>query len=257
MRRRSGFLRPLLEPQWSPWLFLTAAILLGIISNAAYDLIVQMLGTVAGAAIVGTLALTALVLFFWLYRSLGRREPGGGVVAPHRGLLALVSQGKLEDIPAFAALRHHMGQDGSTGCLSHCYLIAGEREKDPKKEPPASSWSNANGLRHICERAGRHCEIIEVVADDCRDGMRGCDEAWRRAREARLPRYEIIADVTGGTKQMSIGMCLSCVDSGCQMEYLYPRKKLPDGRADPSAGSEPRLISLHFFLRWPWDDQAG
>ena len=250
MKMRDRLLRPLLEPQFSPLLVLLAAILLGIVGNATYDLVKGWWGTEEAALVFGLVALLVIVVGYWVLRMVRRSGYVEGVVAPRRGLVVLVSTGETADTPAFAAVQHHLGANGQAGRLEMCYLIAGRRAADPDQEPPSSSWSNAVALRSQLEERGKRAEIIEVEAQDCEDVMRGVEGAWQRARSRdRLPRGEIVADLTGGTKQMSIGMSLACMKHGCDMEYLYPKEG-----CEPAC--EPRWVSLWFYTRTPADDPA-
>jgi len=243
--------QPIVEPSWTPTLFVLAAVLLGLVSNAAYDLLKQALGTAGGALIAAVLGLVGVVALYWAYVSLVGRRVVSEAVAPHRCLIALVSAGNPEQIPAHDALRYHLhGGNGHPGRLQHLYLVAGKRQPADAAEPPTSSWNNALALQKRYATQLQTCDILEATPDDCEDTKRACDEAWRRARAVLgLPQTDIIADVTGGRKLMSIGMALSAMETGCKLEYLEPNRLQPDGTADPTAGSEPRLLSLRFFLR--------
>lgn len=256
MKPRSRLLLPLLEPQWSPILFAVALLIFAIAGNALYDTLKETIGSVFGILVTGLIALAILAAFYWGRRALVKPIIDGREVSPRQALIVLVSQGELDNIPASTALQHHLGADAESRRLAYCCFISGPQAADPEKEPPTSSWSNATKLRAKCENLRVRAEVIPVDIESCQDSMRGCDDAWRRARRLRIPAREIVADVTGGTKQMSIGMSLACSQNGCEMEYLYPKAKLADGRADPNGGSIPRSISLRFFLRWPGEGES-
>ncbi|MBM3190564.1 MAG: hypothetical protein FJZ90_17840, partial [Chloroflexi bacterium] len=214
MKRRGGFLRPMLEHEWSPWVFLVAAVLLGIISNAAYDLLAEPLGA-GWTLLTGTAVLAILLGVFWLaYRTSQPPEPGQPLPS-RRALIVLVSARSVETTPAYTALCHHAGTPENPGRLEHCYLIHDKLQGEEAKEPPDSSWSNAHKLFGLCRKRGVTPELLETRAYDCAETTRLCVAAWRRARQdACLPSREIIADVTGGTKEMTIGMCLAALQTG-------------------------------------------
>ncbi len=250
MKLRRGWLRLFLDPDWSPLAVLAGAVLLGLISEAGYELLKRALGEAAVVlvAVLGTLAL--ILLGYSLYERLLDWRVNVGPVQPHRGLIVLVSHRDVEANPALSALRFHFG-DGSdeTRKTGHCYLVSDKRHPSGV-EPEGSSFANAEKLRSLYRERLATCEIIEVSAEDCEDIQRQSDRAWRLLRMgSRLPASEIIADVTGGTKRMTIGLVLSAMGTGCKLEYLQPRRVLPSGQPDAAAGWDPQEISLRFFLR--------
>lgn len=89
MRDRVRLLKPLLDAEWSPHVFLAGVVLLSILSNACYDFAKGALGAPA-IIVAALLALGALVVVFWVLRLLFVERSELESVAPCRGLIALV-----------------------------------------------------------------------------------------------------------------------------------------------------------------------
>lgn len=256
--------------QRTPVLFVIGAVLLGLVSNAAYECLRGRLGGPIGVlavlAGVAVLLIVASVLYTLIVKDL---SPSVGVSVPgkpvgqHEGLIALVSYGRVSDIPATAAIRYHLGDtDGrGAGSLRYCWLIATEPPREDALDPTAGvgagiaepAQSSARNATNLRERHKDRLEKIEVItigdADDPEDTFVAVDEAYRRARKRYgLKARQVIADFTGGTKAMTAGMVLACVGQGRRLEYMKPRKYRPDGRADPEEGSEARLVQVDFFV---------
>jgi hypothetical protein len=255
MRNVRRFLLGFID-QRTPLLFLVGATLLGL--GGATD----VLGVVAGGVL---LLVVAALLYRLVVEDL---RPDLAVSVPgkpagqHKGLIALVSYGRLSDIPATAAIKYHLAENeaGASERLRCCWLVATEapsqKELDPTAgvvvpygEPPQSSAKNALDL---CDRYRERLDKVEVItigdADDPEDTFVAVEEAYRRARKRHgLEAGEVIADFTGGTKAMTAGMVLACVGKGRRLEYMKPRKYKPDGRADAEAGSEARLVEVEFL----------
>lgn len=259
MRRSSRLLQPFLEPRWSPLLFLVFGALMGAVGNALYEVLHLVFPTPLAALLLIVCTLTAIVALYWLYSMLMGSKVEAEDVAPRRALIALVSAGAAATNPAEVALRYHLGEGGERpGPLTYCCLLADRPAPEGTPEPPTSSWSNAQEIRAAHKDQLALCEVIPVLAEDCEDIKRRCDQAYRLLRAFPGVRgNDIIADLTGGTKRMTIGVLLSAMETGCDLEYLQPKGILPDGRPDPVAGSEPRRVSLRFFLRGAGDTAPG
>ena len=254
-----------------PLLFVAGAILLELVGSALYDLTKLGTGSALGVLVVLIGSFLLFLVVAVLFTSIARRlKPKVGLSVPgkpvrrRKGLIALVSYGRLSDIPAAGAIAYHLGESdgGERGPLRHCWLIATKPPDEEAgestngvavriSEPPQSSARNALDLR---ERYAGKVDTIEVItiadADDPEATFVAVEEAYRRARKHHeLRRKQIIADFTGGTKSMTAGMVLACAAPDRHLEYMKPRKYMPDGQADRKAGSEARSVDIDFFLR--------
>jgi hypothetical protein len=75
-------------------------------------------------------------------------------------------------------------------------------------------------------------------------------QIYKEAEALGIPRSEIIADYTGGTKSMTAGLILACTEQDRDLQYMKPRRYTTDGRADPAAGSDPISVDTNFFLEF-------
>jgi|GEM_PF-2509048 len=248
-------LHGILEPGAAPLLFLVGAVLLGVISNAAYDFTSSLLGKPGVVFVSAIGALVTLVILYALIPRLFRPRLTITDIAPRAGLIVLVSQGQLDSLAAHTAIKHHLPR------LKNCWLITSPKPK-PKEDPdqnesqekppqpaPQLAWKNAEDLKALYESPTCHLEIVKVDPENPEEIYKKVEQAFRDAqRKYGLPRYEIVADYTGGTKTMTVGMVLACTYNHCDVEYVRPRAFLDDGRADPHAGSDPKQVDLSF---WP------
>lgn len=264
--RLSRLLGRFLDPS-IPFLFLIGAILLELVGSAFYDWLKRHLGgplLVAALAVGAFLFILLAYLFYYLIkRILPWKHPkievkvSGRKVNPRRGLIALVSQGKLSQIPATAAIEYHyQGDKDHPEKLEHCWLVASKKpdqepqqERKPSQEPIQSSFRNAQELkaRYEAELPTVKVEIVEE-ADNPEEVFRVVQDIYERAVELGLDEQEIVADFTGGTKSMTAGMVLACTSLNRDLEFMKPRRYLPDGRADPEAGADPKFVDISFFV---------
>jgi len=250
--RLGNLLRPLWDPAAIPTLFVLGAIALNVLGNALYEWMRTGLGTPLWA---GALALGAIVLVVALYAVprilLGRRRLTTSAIAPRHGLVVLVSQGRSSEIPARGAIMYHWGgrtDKQEQGVLQHCWLIT---SRQPSKEPPEpyqSAWKNAQDLIALCDRLGIASHLKEIDPEDPEDVFDAVNAAFQEARKLKLSEGDIVADFTGGTKMMTVGMILACTPLNRAAEYMRPRAFQPDGQADPAAGSDPRSVDLSFLV---------
>jgi hypothetical protein len=64
---------------------------------------------------------------------------------------------------------------------------------------------------------------------------------------AGLQTAKVIADITGGTKPMTAGLTLACIDHKCNMQYM----KTPRNEAgQPVHGATPVPIKIDATFKW-------
>jgi len=162
-------------------------------------------------------------------------------IAPRRGLVVLVSQGKPEATPAAAAIKYHLA------ALEHCWLITSTEPQTPPEPPFQSAWKNAGQLKaQFQDRVRMHIKVIDP--EDPQSIFQSVEQVYAEAKAFGLTSKDIVADFTGGTKMMTAGMVLACTPADRDVQYMKPMAFLPDGQADRDAGSEPRWVDLNFFL---------
>ena len=250
LKKLYSVLRPFLEPGTAPLLFVVGLILLNMISNALYELLKNQFDTPIRILLIAAGVLVLSLIIYALFRRFFKQELRVKDLAPRRGLIVLVSQGKLHEIPAYSSLEFHKP------ALTHCWLITSRRPLNEPDQPPTSSgeaiqsaWKNAQDLKGQLQENLKVVNIIEIDPENPKEIFDEADKIFRAARRAGLRSNEIVADFTGGTKTMSISLVLACIPSGRAVEYMKPRKFLPDGRADSKAGSDPKLVDLGLLLR--------
>lgn len=219
----------------APILFVIGSIALGVLGNAVYTLLTGALG-VSDAALAGIIvgatlifALTVL-LFRWLVRRLGRivrpNVSNEELAAPHSGLILLVGanpSGSESRLIAWHAQQR---------TLRHCWLVVSPQVQH-RIDSLEFELRERNAVPHRLEigdvnQAG---ETYRAVRD-------GLIESQRLLRDA-----PVIVDITGGTKPMTAGAVLACLELDAPMEYLAS-VRLPDGRPDPQAETQPMLVRV-------------
>lgn len=254
-------LRPILDSNAFPLLFIIALLLLNLLSNALYD---------AAKGYLSGLRIMAMVVILLGLITVGYRltdwvrqrfKPQLTVadIAPRRGLIVLVSQGRVQDIPATAAIRYHFRdeENGEKPVLTHCWLVTSGRpaqalDSKPRRAGDASvptAWENAQALRASYGGKGVHVEVRIIDPEDPENIFQVIEKIYADAKGMDFERKDLVADFTGGTKMMSAGMVLACIPEDRDLEYMRPRSFLEGGRPDPAAGADPKLVDLNFFLK--------
>ena len=249
-RKLYGVLRPFLEPGTAPLLFVVGLILLNIISNAIYELFKDEFDAPIRILLIAAGLLALFLIAYALVRRIFKPELTVTDLEPRRGLIALVSQGRLSDIPVSASISFH------EPALTHCWLITSKQPPAEPELPPGSSgepfqsaWKNTQDLKVQLQGKVKLIQDVEIDPENPKEIFSAIDGIYSLARRAGLHSDDIVADITGGTKTMSISMVLACTPAGRAVEYMKPRRFLPDGRADPKAGSDPKLVDLSFLIR--------
>ncbi len=240
-------LRFFLEPGPTPGLFVLSTMILGAAGNALYDSLNDIIPAALAVLVIALGVLVLFVLAFAMVREFRPRVVTSRI-KPMRGLIVLVSQGELENIPASEAIKFHYAPDAKEHALDHCWLL---RTPAPLKEadgPAKSSWMNAQSLEEKYRgRVKMYLKNVEV--DDPESVSMALAQAYQEARKLKLKENEIVADITGGTKMMSVGMALAGIAAGIDLTYLKARQLFPDGRANPGAGSDPVRVDINYFRK--------
>ena len=254
--KRLGFL---LESKL-PIVVLVGAIILGMVGNSLYELSRDPLGGPANTLIVGFLLILLLAMIVdpmaqvreWIRTRLRTSPQISGNVQRRKGLIALVSVehgGRTQATED--AIAYHRATPQGEQVLRWCWLISGPGESDPARQI-ISSGEKAKQIKRTLEEAGVLAHILpirdESQADDPLITMGLVEQAYSEAVGLGLGPEDMIADYTGGTKTMTVGMLLACSRPGRRLQFMKPRAYGPDGTADRKAGSEPREVSVAFSV---------
>ncbi|MCA9919458.1 MAG: hypothetical protein KC445_15975 [Anaerolineales bacterium] len=166
-------------------------------------------------------------------------------VGRRKGLVVLVSN--RPDPPAKFAVAHHAWNliPGEKPTLKHCWLIAGPGDEE------YSSLHNALQLK-------AELKASKISADICSlNDLTSIEEVYLLTKKAITEAFtqhnfqleEIIADCTGGTKQMTLGMVLAAAEFGVDLQYLDPNQLKKSGRVEKVAGGVARPINLSFWSK--------
>ena len=173
---------------------------------------------------------------------------------------ALLERSNLK--PALAALEYHWGQGpkAQSGCASRLrevWLIATE-EADPQGQRIGS----AGGAAALLQRwfFSRHPEARGPVTfhRDAYQGIslrvssRNYTQLWNVVdhiyTKAPYKPEEILADITPGTKVMSVAIALACLPPKRRMQYMVAPRDPQTGEPCPKADLRPMLIDIDPYL---------
>ena len=214
------FMRALTEVPWfGP---VISAVLVALLVNILTEALTAWGGLWLGWMVIAVLALATLAFVYAYAASESRRRTRGlGPVVDRpnppkgRGLIFLFSR---EDTLREAISYHRPA-------LSHCWLVVTpemqERAAGVVGHYPELSFT-LHPLADRYDSQGCH----QIVADIYRD------EALRRG----FAPQEVIADITGGTKPMTLGMIVACLEGGHPIEYVptaYDAARQPTGPLPP------------------------
>jgi hypothetical protein len=185
--------------------------------SLAVSLIATVIAYANGYWVVGVLLLLIVALVIVALVQ-ARRQTAQLVLVPdteqpakHAGLIVMIGRGRPNADPTEQAARysiqHHLP------ALKRCWLLASSGAEGSLPFAPA--------FRTFCEQNGVQAEVREV-----RDafGVQNTYEVVQQIYEkdaprAGLPEHEVIADVTGATHPMAIGMALACGERR-PMQYM-------------------------------------
>ena len=136
---------------------------------------------------------------------------------------------------------HYKGEDGSreTPTLRHCWLLAS----------PGAATDNAEALQKKYSTPDLQIEVVRIdKALDPHQVFNTVNKIYQTARELPSPLNDndIVADLTGGNKPMTVGVALACATSGRRLQYLQARRHDDKGQADKGSGADPIAVRLDF-----------
>lgn len=207
--------RPFLETR-APLLFLIGSIALGILGNAVYELLKATFGATPQSLIglvLGTILIFTFVAisFQRLLRAYEQRQvithnpvAPDQQADPHPGLILPVGMsvsGAELDIVMWH-LRHTT--------LRHCWLLASPQVMKLEKFGDLKQYLLEHDVTPYIVQIGDAVGVDQVYAqvNEAIKQAQNCNEA--------LP---LIADITGGTKAMTVGIVLACLDTQTTVQY--------------------------------------
>lgn len=234
MNRRVEFLDVLLRGAGpSPELlaaFALGLLMVGILGNLVYDLLLAPV-TVWGVLWRPLLASALLTgLAYLLYQRDRRRErrvrveiDESRLAPPHAGLIWLLGPGPVDHL-LFALGHHHAG-----GGAAHCWLVMESHVKAIQDAfQKVSEWVLEGETK-----TQLHPVYIETL--DAQQAYQAVHDIFNReAGEVRLEPGQVIADITGGTKQLTAGMVLAALTTGGALEYVESDR---DAEGQPISGT--------------------
>ena len=221
MKRGKGFfefLRAFLQVnEPSPELltaFILGLIVIDILAQMFYDLSVgsEKLPAMWQPLMV-VLAMTSLAyLLYWADRRRARvmraKIDESRLAPPHQGLIWLFGPGRFDHL--LFALEHHRKGGGA----SHCWLVM--QDVDPVHEA-------FNRLRQALQANGLPTQLHPVLIQqpDAASAYRAVRKIFEEeAGGVGLKPQDIIADITGGLKPLTVGMVLAVLTVGGALEYV-------------------------------------
>jgi hypothetical protein len=203
-KAREPFLQVLTEVPWfGP---VVSAVLVALLVNIITEALTTWGGLWLGWAAVGVLALVTVIFVYAYARSQSRRRErgiGSPIDLPNpdhkQGLIFLFSRkDTLRE-----AIDHHRP------ALQHCWLLATPEMQDAASE----------AISHFSELSF----TLHSVAD--RYDSNSCYQTIRDIYQHEVPRLglaavEVISDITGGTKPMTLGMIMACLEGEYPIEHV-------------------------------------
>jgi len=216
---RAPFLRALIEVPWfGP---VISAVLVAALINLTTEGLLTLGGWGVAAGIMGGLVLlTVAFVYAYGWAEQRRRQQGLKTIRDlphppqHRGLVFLYSR----EETLREAISYHLPR------LEHCWLLVTPEVRGQVHEFPR---------RFPAVQFTIHAVADKYDTGDCYRIVR--DVFLHEAARLGWEPTEIIADITGGTKPMTMGMILACVEGGYAVEHvpteygadLRPKEPLP------------------------------
>ena len=217
---RDPFLKALTEVSWlGP---VVSAVLIALLVNIISEALIAWGGLVAGVGAVIAMSVAAVVFAYgYSVADIRRRRPGLGPIAhlenpdKHEGLIFLFSR----EQTLREAIEYHRD------ALRHCWLLVTPQMQDQAQQ----AIHNFPGIRFTLHSLSHHYNTQQ------------CYRTVQNIYAEEAPRLEIaprrvISDITGGTKPMTMGMIVACLDGNRPIEHIptaYDSLGRPTGPLPP------------------------
>jgi len=202
-RLSEAFQRTLAEVPWfGP---VISAVLVAMLVNLLTDTLVAYIGTLFAWVILFVLVILIIMFFYAYDTGQRRRRHNLGPVKdlPHpacqRGLIFMFSN----EATLREAIQYHQPR------LEHCWLLVTQQ-------------TQAEADRLKGQFSGVNFDDVFIPG---LYNTQACYQAVRDIYQREAPRLgfmpgEIVADITGGTKPMTVGMLLACMEGGYPIEHV-------------------------------------
>jgi len=211
-----------------PLLYLGSGLLLGVLSNSVHGALAAFLSpAVLLAVTAAALVLLVVALSCDFARNRTAFVVEGAEPPPlKRGLICLVSGGSEATVEA--AVSYHRP------ALERLWLVTTDSFLGLAQELVTAYAKLAPQVVHIPDAARFDHRAVEQKVDDLYFDL-----------PEDLTPTDVISDITGGTKPMSLGMMLACLDAQRDLQYI-PQRTEPgrDGRPVVVSAEAPILIHV-------------
>jgi hypothetical protein len=230
--KRSQSLLDFLSPERSFVRYVVGTATLTVAIQTIYDVVTGQLSTYTRPLIlVASLIVIAGVMFRWDYVRARRAIPDPKIspIRAYKRLILLVSPGNLE--APLKTIEHHIP------VLEQLWLVS-----TPESLPTADELVKQVHQRWPQVLAHPTADYV-VEANDLR-------LVWEKIsailKQIEAPGSEVITDITGGTKIMSVGAALACLGQDQNLGYLYTPASKPGSRP-VAVESTPIQVSMDWL----------
>ncbi|MFQ5577273.1 MAG: hypothetical protein ACE5G8_09840, partial [Anaerolineae bacterium] len=133
--------------------------------------------------------------------------------------------------------------------LEHCWLLTTKGQQTPGSSPYAPLL-----VAYLRERKGIRCKFHHGEAytisldDDALIFSKTYDQVQRILKQTerlKIASQELVADITGGVRSMTLGMILACLNGDRDVEFVGTRY---DERGEPAGDPFPIIFSFEPLL---------
>ena len=199
--------------------FALGLIVVGILANLLYDLLTAPAEVISHVWVPLAVCLALTLVGYVLYLleqnrrgSIGIDVGEAGAPDPCAGIIWLLGPGQFDHL--LIALDHHLQGDGAT----HCWLVM----QDVSKVRDAFTRLSKQLIDDGVSTQLYPVYIDETDVEATYKAVRNIVD--RLIPEAGLRRDQVVADITGGTKQMTAGMMLAALATSSGLEYVASRR---------------------------------
>lgn len=161
-----------------------------------------------------------------------------GQVKPHKGLIAIVSPVKENNV-AEVAIKHHLDE------LEHCWLLVTEDSMDVYQDFVERFTKYRKGETITFEK------VLINNPDDPGEVFEKVEAIYNGLKTKDLREKDVIADYTGGKKSQSAGMVLAAARSPeRQLEYIWSGDRSKDKYGSFDRGKEAKSFPILVSINW-------